>query len=66
MGDSEAAHIAYAVEQYVLLPLDDGEVLFQEPDLHNVTMDTREIDAEWAVDSRYIESHDAVFTRDIA
>jgi hypothetical protein len=46
MGDSEAAHIAYAVEQYVLLPLDDGEVLFQEPDLHNVTMDTREIDAE--------------------
>jgi hypothetical protein len=43
MGDSEAAHIAYAVEQYVLLPLDDGEVLFQEPDLCNVTMDTREI-----------------------
>jgi hypothetical protein len=43
MGDSEAACIAYAAKQYVLLQSDDGEVLFREPDLHNVTMDTREI-----------------------
>jgi hypothetical protein len=43
MVDVVAARIAYVAEQHVLLRLDDGEVIFQEPDLHNVIMDTTEI-----------------------
>jgi hypothetical protein len=46
MGDAEAARIAYAAEQHILLLIDDDEVLFQEPDSRNIIMDTRELNLE--------------------
>jgi hypothetical protein len=45
MEDAEAARIAYATEQHVLLLTDDDEVVFQEPDFGNDDEDIRELDS---------------------
>jgi hypothetical protein len=45
MEDAEAARIAYATEQHILLLIDDDEVVFQEPDFGNDDEDIRELDS---------------------